>query len=194
MASGLDLTTAEKALAWAKRSEAQAGHEVTYEVRRDNWYVVSGLDGSTIFYEKGIVSSGVLVHARLEYPQSLKKEMGPVVKRVTGSLHPGAAMGSYDLSTITEACVVLTPFSYGGLDEGSMIEDCEARIVGAEATLSEEGMGEAKTDRIQLGGKCPAEAGKDVRLLMGGCYIGHTRWHRRDIVCSAKKVLGDCSK
>ena len=192
-------TDAKSALSAATARESKAGHEVTYEISKDNWYVVSGFAGDKIFYDRALISSGRLYHARLEYPKSLKGEMEPVLKRVTRSFRPGAVSGPLDLNTATETCAVLTSFSYPSLwwaepgdDEYELVQDCEARLLDAPGVVTGD-EGDARTDRIQLAAPCPPPAGEEkVWLLLDNCFVGFTHQHRRDIVCTGSTVRGSC--
>ncbi|HMD71464.1 MAG TPA: hypothetical protein VKF41_08975 [Bryobacteraceae bacterium] len=58
---------------------------VTYKVSKGNWYVFSGVTAGLIVYQKGILQDGAFKTLYLEYPQSDKDALDPVVKRIIGS-------------------------------------------------------------------------------------------------------------
>ena len=58
---------------------------VTYKASKGNWYVFSGVTGGVIVYQKGILQDGAFKTLLLEYPQSDKDALDPVVKRIIGS-------------------------------------------------------------------------------------------------------------
>jgi hypothetical protein len=68
---------------------AELGGEVTYAVVRNGFYVISGRENGTIFYEKTVKHVGIAATLLLRYPASRKKELDPVVTRVAGSFRLG---------------------------------------------------------------------------------------------------------
>lgn len=71
----------------ARRAELEG--EVTYAVVRNGFYVISGRENGTIFYEKTIKHVGIAATVILRYPASRKKELDPVVTTVAGSFKLG---------------------------------------------------------------------------------------------------------
>ena len=58
---------------------------VTYRVKRDTWFVVSGYDQSRIWYEKTIVAGATLATFRLEYDEAERKTFDAVAAAVSKS-------------------------------------------------------------------------------------------------------------
>ncbi len=52
---------------------------VTYKVKKDDWFVVSGYEQGRIWYEKTIASSSMLISFRLEYDESQKQLFDSVI-------------------------------------------------------------------------------------------------------------------
>jgi hypothetical protein len=52
---------------------------VTYKVKKDDWFVVSGYEQGRIWYEKTIATSSILISFRLEYDESQKQLFDSVV-------------------------------------------------------------------------------------------------------------------
>ncbi len=46
----------------------QPDGQVTYRARESDWYIVSGTAGERVFYEKSVLSEGILRTLRVEYP------------------------------------------------------------------------------------------------------------------------------
>ena len=70
---------------WIWRSSQ--GRRVTYEKRGRNWFVLSGFEGDSIFYEKRMMSDdGDIIHGfLLVYPATNKETMDPIVARLSRS-------------------------------------------------------------------------------------------------------------
>ena len=67
----------------------QKGGDVTYSVQRDDFYVISGTIGSSVYYERVAISPAcpdVFDAVRLTYPQALERALDPLVTRVSLSL------------------------------------------------------------------------------------------------------------
>jgi hypothetical protein len=66
----------------------KASTDLTYSRAGDNWAVVSGFDGSQVYYEKYLFGQGKeIIHAViLRYPKSLKAEYDPLVGPIANSL------------------------------------------------------------------------------------------------------------
>jgi hypothetical protein len=58
---------------------------VTYRVKRENWFVVSGYEQSRIWYEKTIASGDTLATFRLEYDEAQRQLYDPVAASVAAS-------------------------------------------------------------------------------------------------------------
>jgi hypothetical protein len=72
------------------------GSVVTYEARGGSWFVVSGMKGDGIFYEKHLLSH----HAQMtedfviSYPAAAKQTYDPIVARMAKSFRPGKGFQS----------------------------------------------------------------------------------------------------
>jgi len=61
------------------------GLEVTYSVKKKDWFVVSGTKDGFIFYRKSILKNDVWYALELTYPHALKARMDPLVKGLVAS-------------------------------------------------------------------------------------------------------------
>lgn len=60
---------------------------VTYSRSRDNWAVVSGTSGPSIFYERHMFGAGDVIHSMvLTYPRALGGKYNPIVGPIANSL------------------------------------------------------------------------------------------------------------
>jgi hypothetical protein len=67
----------------------QKGGSVTYSLRRDDFYVISGTLGATVYYERVAISPvcpDVFNAIRVKYPQAIEQELDRLVTRVSLSL------------------------------------------------------------------------------------------------------------
>ena len=58
---------------------------VTYQLLKPGWFVVSGTVGERIFYQKTLLTNGVLKTFRIEYDENAKGTFNPVTTRIAGS-------------------------------------------------------------------------------------------------------------
>lgn len=58
---------------------------VLYRARDENWYIVSGMKGSDVFYEKSISDGDMLKTFRIEYPASRKDYYDAVTAVISAS-------------------------------------------------------------------------------------------------------------
>lgn len=65
---------------WTRSSKV-----ATYKVKKDDWYVASGVTGGRVFYEKEMKRGGVTATFRLEFPEVRKKEFDPVIAQLVKS-------------------------------------------------------------------------------------------------------------
>jgi serine/threonine-protein kinase len=72
------------------------GQVVTYQAHGDNWFVISGTKGDTIFYERHLLShGGQMTEAfSITYPAAAKQTYDPLVARMSKSLRPGKGFQS----------------------------------------------------------------------------------------------------
>jgi hypothetical protein len=67
----------------------QKGGSVTYSVRHDDFYVISGALGPAVYYERVAISPAcpdVLNAIRVTYPQGVEQELDAIVRRISLSL------------------------------------------------------------------------------------------------------------
>ena len=60
---------------------------VTYSPAGDNWLVISGFRGDTIFYEKYLFRGSVVHAFGIEFPSAAKPRYAPIVERIEDSFH-----------------------------------------------------------------------------------------------------------
>ena len=58
-------------------------HIITYQLLRDNWYVLSGTTGGKIFYHKAVLKDEVLHSLRFEYVDSQSEKFDVVIKDIS---------------------------------------------------------------------------------------------------------------
>ena len=73
------------------RENSRTNQVITYRVRKNNWFVLSGYiiddqEKSKIFYKKTILTNGVIIHFEMSYDKAQKKSMDPIVGRIIQSL------------------------------------------------------------------------------------------------------------
>jgi hypothetical protein len=67
----------------------QKGGNVTYSIRHNEFYVISGNLGTMVYYERVAISPAcpdVFNAIRVKYPQAIERELDPLVTRVSSSL------------------------------------------------------------------------------------------------------------
>jgi hypothetical protein len=72
------------------------GAVVTYQAHGDNWFVISGTKGATIFYQRHMLSHGAQLTESfaITYPAALKPTYDPIVARMAKSFRPGTGFQS----------------------------------------------------------------------------------------------------
>lgn len=63
--------------------------DVTYSPSGDNWLVLSGYRGDTIFYEKYFFRDGVVSGFSMEFPSARKPFYAPIIERMEDSFRAG---------------------------------------------------------------------------------------------------------
>jgi len=58
---------------------------VTYKVLKNNWFVVSGFNSGSVFYQKTIFNNNQFKSFYFEYPESKKTIYDPMVKHIASS-------------------------------------------------------------------------------------------------------------
>jgi hypothetical protein len=68
-----------------------SGAVVTYQAHGDNWFVISGTNGASIFYERHLLSHGeqLTEDFGISYPAAMKATYDPIVARMAKSFRPG---------------------------------------------------------------------------------------------------------
>jgi hypothetical protein len=68
-----------------------AGQVVTYQASGDNWFVISGTNGTGIFYERHVLSHKTQMTEEfyMSYPASLKQTYDPILARMAKSFRSG---------------------------------------------------------------------------------------------------------
>lgn len=71
---------------WFK--SAQDRHGITGKAQRENWFMVTGIDDSgMIFWEKTILSEGILFSLSFSYERQLKDAFDAIVEHTNTSWH-----------------------------------------------------------------------------------------------------------
>ena len=63
--------------------------KISYGVRGENWFAISGAKGDKIIYVKSYVGPGAINHLYIEYPIELKDKYDKVVEAIAKSFMPG---------------------------------------------------------------------------------------------------------
>jgi len=79
----------EKSLSDFYSEELKSHKDVTYKVKKDNWFVVSGYDGLDIFYIKKFVGKGSTNTLYLKYPSNLRDKYYDAVGVISKSFKKG---------------------------------------------------------------------------------------------------------
>ena len=69
------------------RSDERDFDQITYRVKRRNWYILSGYQGSNILYKKTYISrdGSIFYHLDIRYPIELKQEYDQIVTKASRS-------------------------------------------------------------------------------------------------------------
>jgi hypothetical protein len=67
------------------RTRTHPNRVVTYQVLRRNWFVVSGVAGDRVFYQKTFLQKGIFKTFRIGYDESESRVYNPVTARISGS-------------------------------------------------------------------------------------------------------------
>lgn len=72
------------------------GQAVAYKASGNNWFVISGTKGDSIFYERHLLSHGgqMTEGFSMSYPAAAKQTYDPVVARMAKSFRPGKGFQS----------------------------------------------------------------------------------------------------
>ena len=68
------------------KAVAGEGAHITYRASRANWAVVSGTDGSKVFYVREIKARGVVAGFQLVYPKANAGLYAPIIAKMNGCL------------------------------------------------------------------------------------------------------------
>ena len=63
--------------------------KITYGVRGDNWFAISGVKADKIIYIKSYIGTGSINHLYIEYPKDQKDKYDKIVETVSKSFMPG---------------------------------------------------------------------------------------------------------
>jgi hypothetical protein len=78
-------TTIERMFQADQKSGAEHNRQITYRVQRQNWFVISGLEGNKIFYQKSILTGNSVANMFVLYDETLNTIFDPIVDRVSRS-------------------------------------------------------------------------------------------------------------
>jgi hypothetical protein len=71
-----------------EQGEGGTKREVTYKVVKGGWFVISGFEGSSVFYRKTLLQRGTTYTFELRYPKDQKGLFEPLIEKISTSLHP----------------------------------------------------------------------------------------------------------
>jgi len=108
---------------------AQEGRNVTYRIREDNWFVISGYEGDRVFYIKKTMADNNVLTLDVEYDRSLQNEFDPVVATVSDSFQT-VADSSYPVS-------VFFPVRGGSFEEVEAVSRTSPDLGVAEFAMQE---------------------------------------------------------
>jgi hypothetical protein len=71
--------------AFAQAARKDVGREVTYTASGSRWYVVSGYEGDTLFYEKVVLGGGAFKALRITFPRQQRAANYAMVEAMSNS-------------------------------------------------------------------------------------------------------------
>lgn len=84
-----DASVLNKSLDEMYKEELKGHKDVTYKVKKKNWFVISGYDGDYIFYVKKYAGTGSSNTLSLKYPSNLRDKYYDVVTVISKSFKEG---------------------------------------------------------------------------------------------------------
>jgi hypothetical protein len=63
--------------------------KITYGVRGNNWFTISGVKENKVIFIKSFVGSGAINHLYIEYPKDQKDKYDKIVESISKSFSPG---------------------------------------------------------------------------------------------------------
>lgn len=82
--------TIKSEFADALKDDKKSSRKVTLKIQKDNWFVISGLNGDNIFYRKQFLLKDQWVVFDFTYPAAQRAQWDPVVAAVAKSFNPAA--------------------------------------------------------------------------------------------------------
>jgi len=70
----------------AFKAEKASRGNVTYELQKADWFVISGIQDKQVYYEKQFVTENGVSAMQLRYPQSQKGQFDPLTTTISRSL------------------------------------------------------------------------------------------------------------
>ncbi|MBI4748693.1 MAG: hypothetical protein HY774_09390 [Acidobacteria bacterium] len=83
--NALDQTLTDVFLDEQRRTEAHPHRTVTYKLLKTDWFVVSGFEDETIFYQKTMLKRGIFKTFRITYPKTQKSTFDPITTVIAKS-------------------------------------------------------------------------------------------------------------
>jgi hypothetical protein len=71
------------------KSELKSHKDVTYKTKKNNWFVISGYDGETLFYVKMYVGTQSRNVLSLNYPSNLRDKYYDAITVISKSFKEG---------------------------------------------------------------------------------------------------------
>jgi hypothetical protein len=67
------------------KSDVKNEENITYKVKKNTWYVISGKNEDGIFYNKSIIKNGIQFHLRIIYQYKNKRLVENLIGRISSS-------------------------------------------------------------------------------------------------------------
>jgi hypothetical protein len=79
------LNTREKSLKDLYEEEMKPGRQITYQIRKDKWFVVSGFENNKVFYQKTYLKDDVIKTFYIQADRDLQSIVQPMTERIAQS-------------------------------------------------------------------------------------------------------------
>jgi hypothetical protein len=67
------------------KSDLENEDNITYKIKKDTWYVISGKNENGIFYNKSIIKNGIQFHLRIIYQEKNKHIVETLLGKISSS-------------------------------------------------------------------------------------------------------------
>jgi hypothetical protein len=83
--NSLDKTLRQLYDAESSSTAGGGNRRVTYRLLKRGWFAVSGIEGGRIFYQKTLLTNGVIKTFRIEYNEEAKATFNPITTKIARS-------------------------------------------------------------------------------------------------------------